>query len=202
VKTVSRLMPRREFGERGERRERRAWHRIRMQAWTPPPASAYGAFGASFIVPPARIENPQWVHIGDAVLVHEEVWFSLVQTDPDVTPRLTIGDRTRIGRFCQFSCVGSIDIGADVLIGDQVQIGDTYHQYQDPARLATEQPMAPSRPVRIGDGALIGTGAIVLPGVTVGEGAYISEASVVGHDVPPHSVVAGNPARVVATPQR
>jgi acetyltransferase-like isoleucine patch superfamily enzyme len=173
-----------------------------MQAWTPPAPPAYGRFGASFVVPPARVENPQWIFIGDGVLVHEEVWFSVVQTDPDVIPRLSIGDRTRVGRFCQFSCVGSIEIGADVLIGDQVQIGDTFHEYQDVMKLATGQPMAASRPVHIGDGALIGTGAVVLPGVTVGQGAYVSEASVVGRDVPPHSVVAGNPARIVTSPQR
>jgi maltose O-acetyltransferase len=62
--------------------------------------------------------------------------------------------------------------------------------------------MAPSQPVRIGDGALVGMGAIVLPGVTIGESAYVSEASVVGRDVPAGAVVAGNPARIVSSPNR
>jgi acetyltransferase-like isoleucine patch superfamily enzyme len=202
VVALSRLVARREFGERGARRERRAWQRIRTAAWTPPPPSAFGRFGESFIVPPARVELPECIFIGDGVLVHEEVWFSVVRPSPDVTPRLAIGDRTRIGRFCQFSCVGCIDIGVDVLIGDQVQIGDTSHGYEDVALPSTAQPMTPPRTVRIGDGAFIGTGAIVLPGVTIGDGAYVSEASVVGHDVVANTVVVGNPARPVASPQR
>jgi acetyltransferase-like isoleucine patch superfamily enzyme len=180
----------------------RAWQRIRLKALTPPAAEAFGAFGASFIVPPARIENPQFVFIGDGVAIHEEVWMSVVETEPGVTPRLSFGDRTRVGRFCQFSCVGRIEIGNDVLISDEVQIGDTFHQYSDVTKRAPDQLMAPSQPVRICDGALIGMGAVVLPGVTVGAGAYVSEATVVNADVPPRSVVAGNPGRHVRSPQR
>lgn len=53
------------------------------------------------------------------------------------------------------------------------------------------------RPVTIGRHCFIGGGAMILPGVTIGEGSIVGAGSVVADDVPPHSIVAGNPARVI-----
>ena len=52
-------------------------------------------------------------------------------------------------------------------------------------------------PIHICDKAWIGMNVIILKGVTIGEGAVVGAGAVVTHDVPPWSVVAGNPARVV-----
>jgi acetyltransferase-like isoleucine patch superfamily enzyme len=54
-----------------------------------------------------------------------------------------------------------------------------------------------SKPIKICDHAWIGAEAMILKGVTVGEGAIIGAKSVVTKDVPPYSIVAGNPAKVV-----
>ena len=51
--------------------------------------------------------------------------------------------------------------------------------------------------IRIENDAWIGAGAIILPGLTIGEGSIVGAGAVVTKDVPPHSVVAGNPARVI-----
>lgn len=56
---------------------------------------------------------------------------------------------------------------------------------------------ADARPVRIGNNVWIGFDSCVLPGVTIGEGSIVGARSVVFDDVPPFTVVAGNPARVV-----
>ncbi len=53
------------------------------------------------------------------------------------------------------------------------------------------------RDVRIGDYCFIGTGAIILPGVTIGDHCIVAAATLVARNVPPGSLVAGNPARVV-----
>ncbi|MGB8400205.1 acyltransferase, partial [Bradyrhizobium sp.] len=53
------------------------------------------------------------------------------------------------------------------------------------------------KPVRICDDAWIGAGAFVLRGVVVGEGAVVAAGAVVTRDVPPHVIVAGNPAVVL-----
>ncbi len=49
----------------------------------------------------------------------------------------------------------------------------------------------------IGSNCFIGVGAIILPGVTIGDGSIVGAGSVVTHDVPPSSLVAGNPAKVL-----
>ena len=187
---------------RGARRTGQTWRKVRRESLAPPRPNQFGAFGRSFILPPARISNPQWIFIGDDVVIHEEVWLSVVHSHADVTPRLRIGDGCRVGRFCQISCVGHIEIGRDVTVSDHVQIGDTSHAYADPSRPVADQGMTRPEPVTIGPGALIGVGAVVLPGITIGAGAYISEATVVTADVPPGAVVAGNPGVRTATPHR
>jgi acetyltransferase-like isoleucine patch superfamily enzyme len=53
------------------------------------------------------------------------------------------------------------------------------------------------KPVRIGSGADIGTNATILPGVSIGEGAIIGAGAVVTSDIPPYTVAAGVPARVM-----
>ena len=95
------------------------------------------------------------------------------------------------------ACVGEVVIEEEVLTAAMVFIGDTYHDYSDPDRAVLDQPMAVPKPVRIGRGAFLGIGSIVLQGVTVGEQAYVAAGAVVTTDVPPRTLVAGNPARPV-----
>ena len=167
-------------------------------ALLPPPPSAFAEFGAgSVIVAPARVDRPDLIHLGAGVVVHEHTWLSIQALEAGVTPCLRIGDRTRIGRFGMIACLGSVTIGTGVLISDNVFIGDTYHGYEDVSLPVHAQPMAPHRPVVIGDRAHIGFGAIVLRGVHIGEGAVVEPGSVVVADVPAGARVAGNPARML-----
>ena len=165
---------------------------------TPPPPSAFGSFGQrSVIGAPARVTSPERIFIGDDVVIHEHAWISVVAAVAGYTPKLTIGDGTRIDRLLHIACVGEVEIGRKVLIGERVLIGDTFHQYEDVTTPVIEQPLEPPRNVSIGDGVGIGLGACIMPGVTIGENAYIAAGSVVNRDVPARSVAVGNPARVV-----
>ena len=178
-----------------DRRRARAIARGLQRDLTPPLPRAFGRLGRSVIVPPARVESPQFIEIGDGTVVHEGVWMSVVAAFPDRPPRLVIGDRVVIGRFVQLSCVGSITIEDDVIIGEQVQIGDTFHAYDDPELPATLQRLVEAVPVVVDRGAMIGHGSTVLPGVMIGPSAIVRAGSVVTRDVPAGTVVAGNPAR-------
>ena len=89
-----------------------------------------------------------------------------------------------------------IEIGHNVQIAPMVQLYTALHPLvPDERRSGLES----AKPIRIGDDVWIGGGAIILPGVSVGNAAVIGAGSVVTHDVPARTVVAGNPARVIRT---
>lgn len=87
-----------------------------------------------------------------------------------------------------------IAIGRDCLVGPSVQIYDTdFHPIDRSTRDGTAQKGA----VRIGDQVFIGAGVTICKGVSIGDGSVVGAGSVVTSDIPPNSVAAGNPCRVI-----
>jgi acetyltransferase-like isoleucine patch superfamily enzyme len=114
------------------------------------------------------------------------------------------GARIRIGADSGLSgtviCAAvSVDIGARALIGADVMIFDTdFHNPEAVGRRYADSDWKRiSAPVTIGDDVFIGTRAIIQKGVSIGEGSIIGAASVVISNVPPYTMVAGNPARAI-----
>jgi putative colanic acid biosynthesis acetyltransferase WcaF len=87
--------------------------------------------------------------------------------------------------------VDRIAIGNFVAISRRAFLCTATHDIADVSRRLV------TRPITIGDGVWIGAQAYIGPGVTVGEGAVVGACAVVTKDVPPWTVVAGNPARVI-----
>jgi acetyltransferase-like isoleucine patch superfamily enzyme len=166
---------------------------------TPPLPSAFAAFGAgSSIASPARVLTPGAITVGSDVVIEPHAWLSVVEALPGIRPRLEIGDGCRIGRLFCVACVGHIALEEDVVVGERVFIGDTYHRYQDTSLPILDQPTAMPEKVTIKRGAVLSTGSFILLGVKVGEQAWIGPGAVVSRDVPPATLVVGNPARPVA----
>jgi len=125
-----------------------------------------------------------------------------------------VGDNTRIGTFVEiqkgakigdnckisshtFICEG-VTIDSDVFVGHSVTfINDRYPRAtNETGQLQTEADWVCQQTL-VKQGASIGSGATLLGGITIGENAIIGAGSVVTKDVPPNTVVAGNPARIL-----
>ncbi|MFN8496868.1 MAG: acyltransferase [Anaerolineae bacterium] len=121
---------------------------------------------------------------------------------------IRIGRDSLIGEYNVLRGQGGITIGDRVYTSPLVQMLAVNHVYSDPHRPFIEQGITADGIV-VEDDVWIGGGAILTDGVRVGRGAVVAAGAVVTNDVPPHTVVAGVPARVIktvdangATPQR
>lgn len=106
--------------------------------------------------------------------------------------RIEIGEHTFINYGSSITARTSVKIGSRCFLGHYTFIMD--NDQHDVVR-HTELP--PSGPVVIEDNVWIGSKAVILAGVRIGSHAVIGAGSIVTNDVPPRSVVAGNPARVL-----
>lgn len=138
--------------------------------------------------------------IGDHVIVDGKCGFTFTQRFSE-RPTIEIGDYTRIHHGCSFTVGKRITIGDHCLLAGGVRVIDSNGHPTDPeARRAGEPPRPEDvRPVTIGSNVWIGTDAVILPGVSIGEGSIVAIRAVVRSDVAPYTIVAGNPARQVAS---
>jgi len=137
------------------------------------------------------------IFVGDNV--HLNGFFGVGSGRAHESPRLVIQNNVHIGHQVTFAINKEIVIEEGVMIANQCYFADTdSHPVEPELRVAGLPPALHNiKPVRICRNAWIGHGVHIMKGVTVGEGAVVAAGSVVVKDVPPFSVVAGNPARIV-----
>ena len=109
------------------------------------------------------------------------------------------GDEIRVGRNvfvnqnCTFYDLGGLDIADDVMIGPNVSIITAGHPLEPSQRRAATI----GKPIVIERNVWIAAGATIIGGVTVGANAVVAAGAVVTKNVPPNTLVGGNPARVI-----
>lgn len=138
------------------------------------------------------IRNHGRMEIGSRVqLVSTVARLELVAFDGGT---LQIGERTLVNYGGSIAAGGLVRIGACCQIGTHAIIIDNDFHHIEPER-RLERPE--SRPIVIGDNVWIGARVIVLGGVTIGANSCIGAGSVVVEDVPPRTLAAGVPAKVI-----
>ncbi len=139
------------------------------------------------------------------VTLGEGVWIAAdveMQTDSEVRiregasvqRRCTINGSTRLGRGCILAPGVFISSGTHPF-----RVIPHLHIREQERRLSSDalEIAMLDRPIWVQDDCWLGTNAVVCPGVTIGKGSVVGANAVVTHDVPPYSVVAGSPARLI-----
>ena len=154
----------------------------------------------AWCVNPARPEN---IRLGHSVICR-----GLISVERFHNGQIVIGDNVYLGDDTIISSAERVEIGAYTMLAHGAQIYDNDSHPMDPTererdqliavgRLRGERPGIGRAAVSIGDHCWIGTNAVVLKGVRIGPGTVVAASSVVASDLPPFTLAAGNPARVV-----
>ncbi len=178
--------------------------------WWPHPIPSNVEFGEGFYCETAQIfrhlrsQKRKAVVIGKHVSCYAGCSFAVAENGT-----CTIGDFTLLNGAL-IMAEEKIDIGSHCLISWNVGIADSdFHPLEPAQRLIDAQALAPffkdrparpklkTVPVRIADNVWIGMNAVILKGVSIGENSVVAAGSVVTKNIPPNTVVAGNPAVVV-----
>jgi acetyltransferase-like isoleucine patch superfamily enzyme len=150
-----------------------------------------------------RSERESGLTLGDRVTIYTWTYFNV---EPGGSVEIG-SDSVLVGAI--FMCADRITLGKRVVVSHRVTIADSdFHPISVEDRKLdaianapygdrTRRPPLITHPVRIDDDVWIGIGSIILKGVHIGTGARVAAGSVVTKDVPAHTRVAGNPARIV-----
>lgn len=107
---------------------------------------------------------------------------------------ILIGDHTRVG--LHNTIIGPVTIGNHVNLAQGITVTALNHIFSNPEKRIDEQGVS-TVPVTIGNDIWIGANAVILPGVTIGDHSVVAAGAVVNKNVPPHSLVAGVPAKII-----
>jgi acetyltransferase-like isoleucine patch superfamily enzyme len=141
----------------------------------------------------------QGIHIGEFSQLMQYVELRVVNPERSPNAGVWIGKNCYLGAFVIVRGHGGVHLGDHVQIGPNAQLLAVDHLYWDASDLSKpfgEQGLS-ARGIKIEDNVWIGGGSIVTDGVCVGRGSVVAAASVVTKDVPPYTLVAGVPARVI-----
>jgi acetyltransferase-like isoleucine patch superfamily enzyme len=134
------------------------------------------------------------LEIGANALLEPHVWI----TAP-APGRVRIGAGTFLNIGVMVAAVELVEIGAHCMLANGCFVTDGNHRFDDPDKPVPWQGFTTKGPTRIGDNVWLGANVVVTSGVTIGRRSVIGANSVVTDDVPPFSIAAGTPAKVLRT---
>lgn len=117
-------------------------------------------------------------------------------TSTNTLNKFKIDETSHLKSNTFIECSGGVTIGKYFHTGRGLTIFSNNHNYNSEKSIPYDETSI-DRPVIIEDFVWFGSNVTVVPGVTVGEGAVVGSGAVLTKDVPPYSVVGGNPAKVI-----
>ena len=120
--------------------------------------------------------------------------------EQDFTPEIVIGDNCWIGEYTHITACNKITIGDGLLTGRYVYIGDNAHgglSWDEANVPPIKRKLVSKGGVEIGNNVWIADRVSILGGVSIGDNVIIGAGSIVTHDIPSNSIVAGAPAKII-----
>lgn len=130
--------------------------------------------------------------IGNGTLLEPGCWLTL---SPEA--RIEIGEGCFLNRNVMLAAIDRIEVGDHVMFANGCFVGDSAHRFDDPDKPITWQGFTSKGPVRIGSNCWFGANCVVTSGVEIGDRCVIGANSVVTRNLPPRTIAAGNPAKVI-----
>lgn len=137
-----------------------------------------------------RMDTPPYrkFHLGDYSVIESHACINNAVGD------VIIGDHTRVG--LHNTVIGPVTIGNHVNLAQGITVTALNHCFDDKEKRIDEQGVKTNQ-VIIEDDIWIGANAVILPGVRIGRHSVVAAGAIVTKDVPPHSLVAGVPAKII-----
>jgi acetyltransferase-like isoleucine patch superfamily enzyme len=132
------------------------------------------------------------LQVGEQTLFEPGVWI----TAPGAA-RVRIGSGTFLNQGVMVASLALVEIGDHCMFANGCFISDAAHRFDDPDQPVPWQGFRSKGPTRIGDNVWCGAHVVITSGVTIGERSVIGANSVVTRDIPPFSIAAGSPAKVL-----
>jgi acetyltransferase-like isoleucine patch superfamily enzyme len=132
------------------------------------------------------------LELGPHVLFEPNVWLTA-----QAPGRIRIGEGTFLNIAVQVAAMELVEIGAHCMFANGCFVTDANHRFDDPDKPVPWQGFTSKGPTRVGDNVWCGANVVITSGVTVGERCVIGANAVVTEDLPPFSIAAGAPAKVL-----
>ncbi len=153
----------------------------------------------SRICRPRRIRGGEFLSIGERTWIEPHCSIEAIceWKAQRFQPHISIGNDVYIGRYFFMTAVGKVRIGDGCVLAEHVYITDCSHGLDPTEGPIMERPLFSKGEVVIGARTFLGYRCCILSGVEIGENCVVGANSVVTRSVPPHSMVAGVPARLI-----
>lgn len=151
-----------------------------------------------YIAPDVSIKRPHLVTIGNHVTIQSHSFIYIHPSEKEAKrPLLQLGNYVHVGRNNTIAAVNSVILEDYVLLGPNVSIFDSVHNYEDTKIPIVLQGYSRGGSVHLEKECFIGANVFIFPNVTIGRHSVIGANSVVKQSIPPFSVAVGAPAKIV-----